>query len=597
MSGKRILTLFTLTIATPTVLVLALGLRAVGDQRRAIRSLTSSNLLLSQERLAHEFERRTIQLALAALLDRRPETHAIVQFYFRLEDGVVIDPRLHPREAGLEPPPDPLRSAWLQAERDEQSQPTVALSLYRQCVNKATSRVWKARAIARIVRCLRSLEQTTEAQAALARLAAEYSDQTDSFGRPYALIAAFENGWSSASVYEDLIRGRWDLDAETIDYYAAKLDRASDTPYVRRARAALAFEANFRPSISMSAGIAYPYAFESEQVVVTPIGATTLAAIVVDPNFARNKLFPQCRSELGLSDQFHLVGRNETNATAFKSIFPAWGLSIENPPVSEKGLPIFSAVTAIALSVLCLGAFLLWRDANRETELNQLRADLVSGVTHDLKTPVTVIQLYADTLLKANLLEPVERDSFLKTISRESERLGRMVDNVLDYARIDRRQKSYSLDSVDLNQLVGEVVEGYASTWSSLGFQVETRLANGAPKLILDYNAISQALLNLLDNAVKHSDGGRCICVSVASSAKSVFVEVKDHGAGIPLAERKKIFERFYRGVNRPCKGGYGLGLYLVRHIMDAHGGSVEVESEVGKGSLFRLVFPICPKS
>jgi two-component system phosphate regulon sensor histidine kinase PhoR len=137
------------------------------------------------------------------------------------------------------------------------------------------------------------------------------------------------------------------------------------------------------------------------------------------------------------------------------------------------------------------------------------------------------------------------------------------------------------------------MIDDYAEYLQTAGFTLRRELAESLPQVRFDATAVLQAVANLLDNAVKYSGESREITVRLSSREGSAVFEVEDHGPGIPTAEQQKIFERFYRVRNGSGKGGYGLGLFLVRHIMAAHGGSVEVESEPGRGSRFRLVFPV----
>ena len=190
-----------------------------------------------------------------------------------------------------------------------------------------------------------------------------------------------------------------------------------------------------------------------------------------------------------------------------------------------------------------------------------------------------------------SLTEP-ERGDFYRIIVRESERLSRLVSQVLTFSRIERGAQVYNFEEGDLAPAITGIVDDYREYLERAGFTVERTLVESAPTVRFDLAALSQALVNLLDNAVKYSGQSRAIDVRLEARNGSVTFEVEDHGVGIAAAEQEKIFERFYRVSNGSGKGGYGLGLFLVRHIMDAHGGRAEVDSEPGRGSRFRLVFP-----
>jgi len=225
-------------------------------------------------------------------------------------------------------------------------------------------------------------------------------------------------------------------------------------------------------------------------------------------------------------------------------------------------------------------------------QANKLQADFVSGVSHELKTPLTLIRLYGETLLYGHGFSEDERQSYYQIITRESERLTQLIEKVLDFSRIDRGQKHYHLQEGDLGPVVTRTVEIYSQYLMRQGFSIQSELAAHLPIVEFDPDAVSEAVLNLMDNAAKYSGESKSINVRLRAKEGMVIFEVEDQGIGIPEGERKTIFQQFYRVRNGMGKGGYGLGLFLVKHIMDAHGGTIEVESEVGCGSRFRLIFP-----
>jgi two-component system phosphate regulon sensor histidine kinase PhoR len=259
---------------------------------------------------------------------------------------------------------------------------------------------------------------------------------------------------------------------------------------------------------------------------------------------------------------------------------------------SGQGLRIYGGAIALVLVILSAGVGLLLRDIAREARTNRLRSDFVSSVSHELKTPITLIRLYSETLLRPDAFREEDRDGFYSIIVRESERLGRLVDRILTFSRVERGDQVYNLEEGDVAPVIARVVEDYREYLERAGFRLERALAPSAPPVRFDSGALSQAVVNLLDNAVKYSGDSREIAVRLSAENGCVAFEVEDHGLGIPAAERERIFGRFYRVPNGSGKGGYGLGLFLVRHIMDAHGGRVDVDSEPGRGSRFRLMFP-----
>jgi two-component system phosphate regulon sensor histidine kinase PhoR len=202
------------------------------------------------------------------------------------------------------------------------------------------------------------------------------------------------------------------------------------------------------------------------------------------------------------------------------------------------------------------------------------------------------VRLYSETLLRHRGFSEDDRLGFYRIIARESTRLGRLVDQVLTFSRVDRGAQVYHFEECDLTSVVSGVLEDYREYVEHAGFRLCCTMPEELPPVRIDGAAVSQAVLNLLDNAVKYSGQSREIAVRVAPADRTVAIEVEDHGIGIDPAEHTRIFDRFYRVANASGKGGYGLGLFLVRHIVEAHGGRAEVDSEPGRGSRFRLIIP-----
>ncbi len=225
-------------------------------------------------------------------------------------------------------------------------------------------------------------------------------------------------------------------------------------------------------------------------------------------------------------------------------------------------------------------------------EARQREADFVSGVSHELKTPLTLIRLYGETLQYGEGFSEAERRSYCEIIMRESDRLTRLIERVLDFSRVDRGEKRYHLEPGDFASVVRDSLGIYGQYLRRQGFSVEVKVDDHLPVTRFDPDAVVDALLNLVDNAAKYSGAAKYVGIRVRSEGDRVVCEVEDRGNGIPAADRGRLFQQFHRGRNATGKGGYGLGLYLVKHVMDAHGGTIEVHSETGRGTRFRLVFP-----
>lgn len=225
-------------------------------------------------------------------------------------------------------------------------------------------------------------------------------------------------------------------------------------------------------------------------------------------------------------------------------------------------------------------------------EAQQRQADFVSGVSHALKTPLTLIRLYGETLHRGEGFSDDDRRSYYEIISRESERLTRLIERVLDFSRVDRGEQRYRLEPGDLAAAVRQALDIVGPYLKPQGFEVEVAIEPRLPRAIIDPDAVVDAVLNLVDNAAKYSGEAKYVGIRLRADGNRIVCEVEDRGPGIPEAEREHLFRKFHRGRDAAGKGGYGLGLFLVKDIMDAHGGRIEVESDVGRGSRFRLIFP-----
>ncbi|HXJ97065.1 MAG TPA: HAMP domain-containing sensor histidine kinase [Terriglobia bacterium] len=250
--------------------------------------------------------------------------------------------------------------------------------------------------------------------------------------------------------------------------------------------------------------------------------------------------------------------------------------------------------TALVAAVLLAGIALIVRAAVRELKLAEVKQTFVSNVSHELKTPLALIRLFAETLELGRAKTSEKAQEYYRIIHHESRRLSQLIDNILDFSRIEAGSREYRFVSVDLVGVARAVVASYEYQIRAGGFELVTDFEPGVLRVHADPDAISQAILNLLNNAVKYSDKTRQITVTVRTAGSMALVEVADRGIGIPVSEQKRIFEKFYRvstGLVHETKGS-GLGLALVKHIVEAHHGSVSVESASGKGSRFTIALP-----
>jgi signal transduction histidine kinase len=243
------------------------------------------------------------------------------------------------------------------------------------------------------------------------------------------------------------------------------------------------------------------------------------------------------------------------------------------------------------------GVWLTYRNISREMNLARLKSDFVANVSHELRTPLALIRLYAETLELGRLTAKEKYQEYFRIIREESERLSALINNILDFSRIEAGRKEYEFKETDLPELVRSTLDSYRFQIEQNGFAFEENISGDIPPVNVDREAIARSLLNLVNNALKYSKDQKFIGVTLYRANGSVKLEVRDKGIGIPPAEQEKIFEKFYRCGDPLVHNikGSGLGLSLVRHIVRAHGGNVVVESAPDKGSKFTIELPIDP--
>jgi signal transduction histidine kinase len=285
---------------------------------------------------------------------------------------------------------------------------------------------------------------------------------------------------------------------------------------------------------------------------------------------------------------------------SFAPAFPQWKLALgyKNTTIEQLARDNFTKnllLTLLLLSILVLGIILTLRATSREMKLAEAKSTFVSNVSHELKTPLALIRLFAETLELGRVRNAGKAHEYHRIINSESRRLTQLINNILDFSKIEAGRKEYQFVESDVAEVVEDVLKSYEYQITSDGFELTTDIASDLPPASIDRDAISQAVLNLVNNAVKYSGDVKKINVRVRHRDGFVAIEVADSGIGIPRSEQEKIFEKFYRvstGLVHDTKGS-GLGLALVKHIVEAHKGKIQVESAPGRGSRFTILIPV----
>lgn len=285
----------------------------------------------------------------------------------------------------------------------------------------------------------------------------------------------------------------------------------------------------------------------------------------------------------------------------FAGNFPPWSLELyqqdprlfETLLTSRRGIYLYMFV--LLAGILIFGLTLTIRIVTHELELGKMKSDFVSTISHEFKSPLTSIRQLAEMLQAGRVPSEERRQRYYNVLLEQSERLSLLIDNILDFAKMEEGKKEFEFEMVDMGPLLEELISTIQQQVRHEGFTVQAEIDTPLPSIQVDRAAITQAITNLIDNAIKYSAGAKKIYVRGFTENQYLVIAVQDFGVGIEPEEIDKVFERFYRGgdeLTRTVKGS-GLGLTLVKQIVQAHHGGVHVESEPGRGSTFSIKLPL----
>ena len=281
--------------------------------------------------------------------------------------------------------------------------------------------------------------------------------------------------------------------------------------------------------------------------------------------------------------------------------FPSWKaeLYFEGGDVFDKAanrqIAVYIWTGGLVILLVLSAALLAMRAVGRQIRLNRMKNDFIATVSHELKTPLASMRVLVDTLLEGHIRDEAQGREYLRMTARENERLSRMIDNFLTFSRMERNKKAFIIADANPAAIVNDAVESLRTKHAANHCQLAVEIGDGLPEIQADHDAIVTVLVNLLDNACKYTTEPKSVSLKVFAENGFVCFSVSDNGIGIARRHLRKIFDSFYQvDSSLARKGeGCGLGLSIVKFIVDAHKGKVAVESKVGSGSAFTVRLPV----
>jgi signal transduction histidine kinase len=478
----------------------------------------------------------------------------------------------------------------------------------------------RAGALLRIARNQRKAGQLDSALRTYSALTAY--DKTSAGGLPAGLVARRARcdllaglgrrqdlAKEAADLYGLLQRGHWRLSQAEYDVVAEEaaawlgVNRDSETPALALAEAVtwLAAQAGRE---TLDSGRASSVRQNRLVTILWTRGPDGLRALVAGPQYGERKWLPDVerladtlRVTVALSER--TPGAAATSRSASVTGLP-WPVLVANRDAKAE-LEEFAGRRRLLLAALGLlavvvgaGTYSVARAYARELAVMRLQSEFVSAVSHEFRTPLTSLRQLSETLNEGRPLADERRAAYYQALDRSTNRLEKLVEGLLDFGRMESGAMVYRKQDLDVAALVTSVVDEYRREAGDRGRQVTLKAGSDLPLIHADQETLGRAIWNLLDNAEKYSPGCPTIRVDVEREGVGIAIRVQDHGLGIPEAEQRDILRKFVRGTAADTTGikGTGIGLAMVKHIVDAHGGSLRLESAPGEGSTFSIVLP-----
>ena len=601
-SRYLVLLLLALGVVAPAASVLWFMNEAMTNQRDAARQKLAEayrgQLQLLRDKLDADWEKRVTDLDRLAASQPAP---AAFDRAVRdgLADAVIVlsaDGSVAYPSASAAPPAAPLESRpdWIAAQSIEsQGFLTGAAESYARIAQSATDPSLAARAMQASIRCLARGGRKNEALQAIQKSFSGMRRPIAAYELLLALSLLDRSDPRYAATAQQLrdLAGDYSIAIPAPQRLFLMDELHGDFPTYEAERLAAQF---LDARQARSGGAALEPTSLANIWKLSPAGGRIVAL------YRTTTVLAEMRRLIADNGAFDVAPPSSERSAAWTNIsdrFPGWrvtdptairALAAAGPRISR-----YLWIALVAIAVVLVVALIAGHSLRRQWQLTRLKTDLLAAVSHELRTPLAAVRLLVETLLEDERPEGKTRE-YLEMIARENLRLSRMIGNFLTFSRLERNLRRFDIRATDPRRVVESVVASAQDRLHASDCRLEVEMSTDLPTIRADEDALVTVLLNLLDNAYKYSPGEKRICLRANRQDGHVVFAVEDHGIGIAAREHKRIFRRFYQVDRRLAResGGVGLGLSIVEFIVRAHGGSVLVESQPGKGSTFSVVLP-----